>query len=224
MEAFHSLYYDREEQTWRNTRWLGVPILKCPLDLWIYQELVAELRPDVIVECGTYGGGSALFLASMCDLVRHGRVVTIDVAVHQGRPTHPRITYLHGSSTDPAVLDAVRSEVSGAGTVMVILDSDHRQPHVSEELRCYSPLVTTGSYLVVEDTNINGHPVLHDFGPGPREALDAFLAGTDEFEVDDGREKFFLSFNPGGYLRRVEAGCDGTVGGRGEDDRVRSPS
>ena len=92
---------------------------------------------------------------------------------------------------------------------MVILDSDHTRDHVLRELELYAPLVTPGSYLVVEDTNINGHPVAPEFGPGPMEAVEAFLETTDEFEVDRAREKLMLTFNPSGYLRRVEDGPEG---------------
>src|SRR5688500_3288846 len=95
--AFHRLYYDSE--TWKQTFWLGQPVQKCPLDLWAYQEILVETRPDLIIECGTYLGGSARFLASVCDQVSHGRIVTIDLVERPGRPRHRRITYLHGSST-----------------------------------------------------------------------------------------------------------------------------
>ena len=86
---------------------------------------------------------------------------------------------------------------------MVILDSDHNRDHVLKEMELYSPLVTRGSYLVVEDTNINGNPVLADFGPGPAEAVREFLQHHNEFEVDRNMEKFYMTFSPGGYLRRV---------------------
>ena len=85
---------------------------------------------------------------------------------------------------------------------MVVLDSDHTKGHVLEELRRYAPLVSPTSYLVVEDTNINGHPVLPEFGPGPLEAIEEFLRGSDDFFVDRTREKYFLTFNPGGYLAK----------------------
>ncbi len=87
--------------------------------------------------------------------------------------------------------------------MMVVLDSDHSRDHVRAELEALAPLVTVGSYLVVEDTNINGHPVLPEFGPGPWEALQEFMEGNEEFEVDRGAEKFYVTMNPGGYLRRV---------------------
>ncbi|HTG44653.1 MAG TPA: CmcI family methyltransferase, partial [Verrucomicrobiae bacterium] len=84
-----------------------------------------------------------------------------------------------------------------------ILDSDHRAPHVYEELVTYSPLVKTGDYLIVEDTNVNGHPVLPDFGPGPREAVDKFLSENNGFVIVQDCERFLMTLNPRGYLRRT---------------------
>lgn len=201
LAAVHRRYHS--SGVLEQTRWLGVTVWKCPLDLWVYQELASEVRPDLIVESGTAFGGSALYLASICDLLGHGRVLTIDIASQPGHPAHPRITYLQGSSIAPETLAAVRRAIRPGERVLAILDSDHRKAHVLAELRAYGPLVTPGSYLIVEDTNLNGHPVLPHFGPGPREAVQAFLAETDAFVPDRTREKFMLTFNAGGYLRRV---------------------
>lgn len=202
VDQFHRLYYN-DTGTWRDTSWLGVTTWKCPLDLWIYQEILQELRPQLIIECGTAHGGSAFFLASVCDLLGHGQIVTIDVELTPGRPVHPRITYLHGSSVDPQVVEQIRAMIRNGGHVLVILDSDHRESHVSRELDAYSPMVTVGSYLVVEDTNVNNHPVYPSYGPGPMEAVEQFLRENDQFVVDEGRQKHHLTFNPRGYLRRV---------------------
>jgi len=203
VDRFHRLYYDRAQTTWKNTWWLGTAVQKCPLDLWVYQELIVELRPELILETGTCAGGSALFLATMCEIVGRGQVVSVDIDPRPGRPVHPRVTYLTGSSTDEAILDQLRARARGRSPVMAILDSDHSREHVAAELSLYAPLVTVGSYLVVEDTNVNGHPVLPEFGPGPREAVDAFLAANSAFEVDESREKFLMTFNPRGFLRRM---------------------
>jgi cephalosporin hydroxylase len=202
VRPFHRLFYDSGKQTWSNTHWLGVPAQKCVFDLWVYQEILNELRPAAIVECGTANGGSALFLASVCDLLGLGKVITVDIVDKPGRPSHERITYVTGSSTDPEVVARVRGLVGSGAPVLVILDSDHERDHVLNELRLYAPLVSAGSYLIVEDSNVNGHPVVSDFGPGPAEAVEQFLAETEEFEVDRSREKFFLTFNPSGYLRK----------------------
>jgi cephalosporin hydroxylase len=202
---FHQLYYDAQHygKTWGSTFWLGVRTLKCPLDLWGYQELIHALRPDLVVECGTAHGGSALFLASMCDLVGHGHVLTIDIEERPGRPVHPRIEYVRGSSVSPEVRERVGARIRPRDTVLVILDSDHHKAHVLAELRAYGPLVSPGSYVIVEDTNLNGHPVAPEFGPGPMEAVDEFLAERSDFVVDAEREKFLLTFNPRGWLKRV---------------------
>jgi cephalosporin hydroxylase len=204
VRPFHRLFYNSGRQTWSNTHWLGVPAQKCAFDLWVYQEMLHELRPAVIVECGTANGGSALFLASICDLLDQGQVVTVDIDDQPGRPAHDRITYLSGSSTDAKIVERVKGLVGSRAPVLVILDSDHSRDHVLDELRLYAPLVSPGSYVIVEDSNVNGHPVLPEFGPGPAEAVTRFLAETDEFEIDRSREKFFLTFNPSGYLRKRE--------------------
>lgn len=203
VDRFHRLYYHSTDRTWKDTYYRGVTIWKCPLDLWLYQEMLHDLRPDLIVETGTAFGGSAYYLADLCDTLGTGRVVTIDIQAQPGRPQHDRLSYVTASSIDPAVLTQVRA--AATGTTLVILDSDHREPHVLAELRAYADLVSVGSYLVVEDTNVNGHPAYPEFGPGPMEAVEAFLAEDDRFVIDAGKEKFFMTFNPRGYLRKIKA-------------------
>lgn len=202
---FHKLYYGAglTGGTWNDTRWFGVKTQKCPLDLWVYQEIQTERRPDVIVEAGTADGGSALFLASTCELLGHGRVVTIDVREPSLDVHHDRLTYVTGSSTDPETFARVKSAIGPDESVMVILDSEHTRAHVRRELELYGSLVTPGQYLVVEDTNLGGHPVLRTHGPGPMEAVQEFLDSGNRFSVDRSREKFLLTMNPGGYLLRT---------------------
>ena len=196
----HDVLY--ESDAWTEATWLGAQALKNPLDLWIYQEIVFETRPQLIVETGTYRGGSALYLASLCDLMDSGEVLSIDIQpLREDYPSHPRVTYLGGrSSTDPEVVDEVR-ERAGGRPILVILDSDHSQKHVEAELAVYAPLVPVGSYVIVEDSNIGR--IRKDLMPGPLEAVETFLAQTDEFVIDREREKFLITFNPSGYLRRV---------------------
>jgi cephalosporin hydroxylase len=203
LDSFHQVVFD--SQVWySNTKWLGIAISKNPADLWTYQELITETRPDVLIEAGTSLGGSALYFASLFDLLGHGRVVTIDIHDTPNRPPHPRITYLIGSSTSDAIAQAVRSLVRRGEKVMVSLDSDHRKPHVLNELRLYSGLVSPGCYLVVEDTDINGHPVAASFGPGPFEAVGEFMRDNHNFVQDRSRDrKFGITFFPGGWLKRV---------------------
>jgi len=204
VRRFQDLYYRR----WLhgggdtiNLSWFGHQVLKCPLDLWEYQELLVRTRPDVVIETGTFAGGSALFFAMILDGIGHGRVVTIDVKPKPDRPEHPRIAYMTGSSIDRPILAEVRKMV-GTKRAMVILDSDHRAEHVYEEIVAYSPLVQVGDYLVVEDTNVNGHPTWPEFGPGPTEAVEKFLAENDDFVIDARCERFLMTLSPRGYLRR----------------------
>ena len=204
IDAFHKLYYNAEDETWQSTQWLGVAALKLPLDLWIYQEILYDVRPTLIIETGTMHGGSAWYLASVCDLLGTGRIVTVDIVEREGLPSHPRITYVTGSSTALETMERVKGMIEPNERVMVILDSDHARDHVLRELDLYSDLVSPGSYLIVEDTNVNGHPVHPTHGPGPGEALAEFLARDRRFVVDRTREKLLLTFNPGGYLRRVD--------------------
>jgi cephalosporin hydroxylase len=187
---------------WIHATWLGAPALKNPLDLWVYQEIVFETRPQLIVETGTYRGGSALYLASLCDLLGGGEVISIDVeSLRDDYPTHPRITYLGGrSSIDSTVVELVRERAVGR-PILVILDSDHSQSHVEAELAAYAPMVPVGCYVIVEDSNIGR--IRKDLMPGPLQAIDTFLASNEEFEIDREREKFLITFNPSGYLRRV---------------------
>ena len=202
VDNFHRLYYRRSRQTWKQTYWRGVDVWKNPLDLWLYQELLHEVRPDVIVETGTKFGGSAYFLANICDLLELGHVITIDITTQPNRPQHERITYLDGSSTDPAVIEQVDQMIAGK-RILVLLDSDHSASHVLAELRAWHSRVPVGSYIIVEDTNVHGHPVFPSHGPGPMEAVDQFLAENDQFIVDESMHKFFMTFNPRGFLKRV---------------------
>ena len=201
VERFHILYRDVMRLD-KRASWRGTRVIKCPLDLWIYQELVYELEPDLIIETGTMDGGSALYFASLLDLAGKGEIVTVDKVDRPGRPAHPRISYVLGSSIDDAILADLRVRAEGNRTVLVVLDSLHTENHVLAELRAYRGFVTPGSYMVVEDSNVNGHPVFVEHGPGPLEAVTAWLPTQREFEVDRGCEKFLLTANPMGYLRR----------------------
>jgi cephalosporin hydroxylase len=203
VRQFHDLYYRRWLQgaDTINLSWFGYEVLKCPLDLWLYQELLVRRHPDFVLETGTWSGGSALYLAMVLDYIGHGHVITVDTEAKADRPKHPRITYLTGSSVDTAVILHVRETIGGTRAI-VVLDSDHRAAHVYEEMVAYSPLVQLGDYLIVEDTNVNGHPVNSDFGPGPMEAVDQFLSENGGFVIDQRCERFLMTLNPMGYLRR----------------------
>lgn len=195
---------------WENMWFLGIRIRKNPMDLWMMQEIIREVEPDFIIEAGTDHGGSALYWAASLDLLglEESRVITIDIedrteSVSTRRLWQKYVEFIHSSSTDPETVDAIARQVEGK-SVIVVLDSNHAAYHVLDELRMYGPLVSPGSYLVVEDTNIDGVPVAPEAGPGPMTALLEYMAtGGDElFEVDVTREVYVLTFNPGGWLRR----------------------
>lgn len=205
VDPFHRLYYygaPEEHQLFARTFWMNVPCPQCPLDLWIYQEIISEIQPDLVIETGTLFGGCALYLAHVLDCLGKGRVMTIDI-LDLIRPSHPRIDYVLGSSTDAELIHGLLDNRPADETRMVLLDSDHRKEHVLEEMRLLAPYVSVGSYLIVTDSNINGHPVHADFGPGPFEAVQEFLRDNDAFVVDPAREKFRMTFNPSGYLKRI---------------------
>jgi len=137
-----------------------------------------------------------------------GRVITIDIQKLVDEPAMPpiwkqKVDFILGSSTDPQVVAEVTRRV-GKGRTMFLFDSDHRAPHVLAEMRAYGPLVSPGSYMIVQDTDINGHPVLPGWGPGPMEAVDEFLQKDDHFQVDPAQERLMFTMHPRGYLKRVK--------------------
>ncbi|MCL7458165.1 CmcI family methyltransferase [Micromonospora echinofusca] len=218
VDTFQRAFY--KSKVWRRRTWLGVACHQNPMDMWMIQEIIHETRPDLIIETGTRHGGSALYYATMLGLVGNGRVATVDVKPEHlagpsgwidgetmavDSPYFDRVDTMTGSSVDPAVVAKMREKAQAVERVMVILDSDHSKRHVLAELEAYADLVTPGCYLIVQDTNLSGHPVQAgpwEPGDGPWEALEEFLP-DQRFEVDRSREELMFTWFPGGYLRRV---------------------
>lgn len=188
--------------------WMGHKLVKYPNDILLYQEIIFDNKPDFIIDSGTCWGGSALFFANMLDLVGKGQVITIDKYTDTGIkgpfsggiinsdefPKHPRITYLVGGSTSYDILAKVR-EMVGTGSVMVSLDSCHTRAHVKRELHHYGEIVTSGQYMVVEDTNMGED--------GPMGAVNWYMSQTKKFKQMPLENRYLITLNAGGWLQKV---------------------
>jgi cephalosporin hydroxylase len=183
--------------------YFGVKTLKSPTDFWVYQEIIYETRPDVIIEIGNYCGGSTLALAHLCDCLGHGRVIGVDLS-HANVPetvrSHARITLIEGDAG--ISFDRVARLIEPEDKVLIIEDSSHTYENTLQALNTYSPLVKPGGYFIVEDGichhGLDGGPF-----PGPFEAVETFVSQRANFVVDRSREAFLLTWNPKGYLRRL---------------------
>lgn len=195
--------------------WLGIPVIQDPNDLVMLQELIWRIRPDIIIETGIAHGGTAVFYASMLELLNRGKVISIDVEIRQynrvaisSHPLSHRIEMIEGSSTDAAVVEEVKRRVGDARKVLVTLDSNHSYDHVLKEMELYAPLVTPGSYLVAMD-GIQG--VLADIPMGkpewrednPLRAIHTFLETHTGWEIDPQYNRMLVTTSPDGYLRRT---------------------
>lgn len=208
IDAFHRFYYS-DIDAWSTNTFLGFRIQQSPFDLQIYHELVWRLRPGYILQTGVSGGGSLAFFASLLDMLGADPgaiVVGVDIRISEAARglAHPRIRLIEGDSVSPAVLERIRGMLPASRTALVSLDSDHARAHVLKELRLYAEFVPVHSYMVCEDTNINGHPVARNWGEGPMEAVDAFIASDDRFVRDDAVwRRQLISFHQFGWLKRV---------------------
>ncbi len=202
-----------------NFTWLGRPIIQFPQDILALQELIWQVKPELIIETGIAHGGSLIFYASMLELVGgSGRVLGIDIDIRkhnraeiEKHPMSKRITMLEGSSIAPDKIEKVRAIARGNRSVMVVLDSNHTHDHVAQELALYAPLVSKDSYLVVFDTIIEDMP--EDFFPerpwgkgnNPRTAVWEFLKTSDRFVIDqEYNNKLLITVAPDGYLRCIK--------------------
>lgn len=175
----------------------GVRTWQNPFDVWVTQEIIFEVKPDVIVEAGTFRGGSALMWAMYLQQVTPGgRVITIDiqdkrVPLAKNHRLSKHVDFLLGGSTDPAIVAEVKRRTAGK-RVMFILDSLHTKEHVAGELAAYADLVPVGGYIVVQDTPVGAIHAIHEF-----------VENNDDWVVDKGRERLLFTVNVDGFLKRV---------------------
>jgi len=196
-EQLHAPLYlvlqEMQDRILTQTTYFGVPTLRCPVDFWIYQELIVEMRPDVIVEIGNYCGGSALAVAHLCDLLGHGRVIGVDLShvyVADRVRQHPRISFIDGDAC--ASFRRGAAQIGPDESVLVIEDSSHTYENTLNVLRTYSALIRPGGYFIVEDSIYN-HGLAGGPMPGPFEAIETFLEETPAFESDRQRESFVIT-------------------------------
>ena len=200
-----------------NFSWMGRPIIQYPQDMIAMQELIWEIKPDLIIETGVAHGGSLIYYASIMELIGKGEIVGIDIDIRahnraeiENHQMFKRISLIQGSSIDNNVIKQVSEKAKGKQTVMVCLDSNHTYEHVLEELKLYSPFVTVGSYLVVFDTIIEDMPKgmfdrPWDIGNNPKIAVKEFLKTNGDYEINHSIDnKLLISVAPGGYLKRVK--------------------
>lgn len=201
--------------------WMGRPVIQLPEDLLRTQEVIASLRPDLIIETGVAHGGSALFYASLLELMGAGEVLAIDIDIRphnraaiEAHPLAHRVHLLQGSSTDPAIVQAAADRARRAERVLILLDSDHSYAHVRAELEAYAPLVTPGSWIVATDGIMRDLEHVPGGRPGwardnPARAAEDFLAEHPEFEAAPPERLFdetaglpALTYWPSAWLRR----------------------
>ena len=206
VNEFFKLVEKEEQKILGGCKFMGQNIWKFPTDCWNYQEILWDNKPDVLIETGTFAGGSAWYFAHLFDLIGNGIVISVDISNDiEKYPKHGRIEYIGGkSSIDDMTLEYLKNTVVDK-KVMVILDSDHRKEHVIKEMMLYKDLVSVGQYMVVEDAGINGHPVYVNWGEGPYEAIEEFVSINKDFVIDSDREnKFLFTCCPKGWLKRIK--------------------
>lgn len=215
-EAFNTA--SNKAQYSYNFTWMGRPIIQYPQDMIAMQELIWEIKPDLIIETGIAHGGSLIYYASLLDLIGHGEVlgVDIDIRAHnrkeiENHPMFKRIKMIEGSSISQETVAQVAAAAKGRDKILVSLDSNHTHEHVLEELRLYAPFVSVGSYLVVFDTIVEDLPEGYfvqqrpwGIGNNPKTAVHTFLAENSGFEIDRSIDnKLLISVAPEGYLKRI---------------------
>jgi cephalosporin hydroxylase len=206
-----------------NFSWMGRPIIQYPQDMIAMQEIIWDVKPDLIIETGIAHGGSLVYYASLLGLIAacgegDGEVLGIDVEIRphnrEAIEIHPmkrRITMIEGSSTAPGVIEEVRALAQTKERVLVCLDANHTHDHVLAELEAYAPLVAVGSYCVVFDTVVEDMPANffpdRPWGKGnnPKTAVWEYLKNHPEFEIDKNIEhKLLITVAPDGYLKRIK--------------------
>lgn len=195
IDKINSLFIKRVHFRWADPTWRGIKIVKLPTDMILYQQEIWSKKPDFIIDLGTRFGGSALFFADLLTIIGKGEVISIDIK-RRDFPKHPRIKYLTGNSLDNKLIQEIKDLIKDK-SVMVVLDSDHTKDHVENELRHYSPIVTSGQWLVIEDCYGKDGKLA-----GPGEARDSFLKNNHDFTKEEIDRQFIVGYTRGGWLKK----------------------
>ena len=201
-----------------NFTWMGRPIIQYPQDMIAMQEIIWDVKPDLIIETGIAHGGSLIYYASLLELIGKGKVLGIDIDIREHNraeiekhPMAKRISMIQGSAIDTAIIEQVKPYAKDQEVVIVCLDSNHTHDHVLKELQLYSPFVTKASYLVAFDTIVENLPAeMNDnrpwsVGDNPKTAVQEFLKNNKDFIIDESVDnKLLVSVAPGGYLKRIK--------------------
>ncbi|HMH23182.1 MAG TPA: cephalosporin hydroxylase family protein [Puia sp.] len=203
-----------------NFSWMGRPIIAYPQDMVAMQEIIWDVKPDLIIETGVAHGGSIVYYASLLALLGNdGLVVGIDIDIRkhnkdliEAHPMSKRIKLIEGSSVGADVIKQVEIIASTKKKVLVCLDSNHTHDHVLEELNLYAPFVSKDSYCVVFDTAVEDMPAGYDWGTrpwgkgnNPKTAVWEFLKTHEEFKIDAAvHNKLLITVAPDGYLKRIK--------------------
>jgi cephalosporin hydroxylase len=199
------MLYHQRTITFDQCSWMGVRALKNPLDAWMYQEIIYRIKPEVIVEIGSAYGGSTLYFAHLLDLIGDGTVVSLDIDRSHYNAQHDRIIEITGDCSAPEIVAQVR-QICDQKRVLVIHDGDHHKDAVQRDLELYAPLVSVGSYLIVEDGVVDlfrPGDSIGDFQDGPLPAIEEFVAAHPEFVIDPTMERYIITYNPQGFLKRI---------------------
>lgn len=202
-----------------NFSWMGRPIIQYPQDMIAMQELIWEIKPDLIIETGIAHGGSLIYYASLLELIGEGEVLGIDIDIRshnkaeiEKHPMYKRIKMIEGSAVSEETVALVKEFAKGKKRILVSLDSNHTHEHVLQELQFYSPFVTLGSYIVVFDTIVEDLPEGYfsqkrpwGISNNPKTAVYEFLNNNTHFEIDHSIDnKVLISVAPEGYLKRIK--------------------
>lgn len=209
IERVRHLAQAREE--FKN-RWLGVGVIQYPSDLITYASLLYQVKPEVVIETGTNYGGLSVFLASVMESINpNAKVITVDIdssrwdkEVAEGRITGKmleKMVFVKGDSVSEPVIHQIQEHSAGKKG-LVLLDSLHSSEHVLKELELYSPFVSPGSYIIVNDTHLEQMDIMGS-GTGPMKAVNDFLKTTKEFTIDPKLPGTIISCAPSGFLKRI---------------------